>query len=154
MLPKEIVVDPINCPGGTEVGVLVPAIRRGIIVKAHVVQLTGALEGFSYCLYNTVAACPPGTSPTASATAPEKLYRVIPLLVVPTGQDSYMGASGFPRDGVYNLNAAYGILDDNNGQPLAGSPSNQGAKLPLKIIALGAGAKTFGIALTITDVML
>src|SRR4051812_12567776 len=123
MLPHEIVVPSIACAGGVTVGVAVNALRRGTIKKLRIVQLTGAIEGFQYCLYNTIAACDPDAAGAAQVGVNEKLYRITPLLTVSSGQDSFTSGEQYPEDGVTNLDMPYACLDDHDNNPRAGTPS-------------------------------
>jgi hypothetical protein len=154
---------PFTVPGGQEWGFAIPACRRGTIEKLRVVQLSGTQDGFSYTLYNSIAGCPPGVNPSAASVANgynELLFRVTPTLVVPAGQAQFSSSEGFPEDGVSNLNLPYANVD--SGAPalgiaaaLLGGASNTDRLLYLKIHDAGsAGAKTYGIAMTILDPMI
>ncbi len=151
MLPREIIHAPVSCPGATEVGFAIKCLRRGTIRKLRVLQLTGTLAGFQYCLYNTAAACPVGTGPTAGATVNEKLYRITPLLTVAAASAQYSTGLAFPEVGISDIDLAYECLDDVDGNTLVGGVASRGSNLYMKIISAGTGAKTYGVAMTIID---
>lgn len=155
MLVHEAVYPNVVVAAGTPIGVPLAALRRGLIRKLSVVQLTGTRSGFTYTLYTTAGACQPDGS--ALAGFDERLYRIAAPFVVASGADSYAGT--FPGDGVHNLDLAYGSLDDRDGNVpdptravITPSPTNQAQKIYLKIASAGAG--TFGVALAITDPMI
>ncbi len=159
MLPHEFITAPINVTGGTTVGVPVFASRRGTIKKLRVVQLSGTLEGFTYTLYNTIAACQADGSALSTVTLPsgvvvtvyEKLYRVTPALTVASAAAEYASTEGYPEDGVSNLELPYEIKDGADGSPLTGTSTGKAPHLQLKLVVGGTGAKVFGIAMTILD---
>lgn len=152
MIPHEYVFPSIAVAGGATAGVALVCLRRGTIKKLRVVQLSGTLDGFSYALYNTAAACQANGS--ALNGVDERLYRVTPLLSVVATKDAFASAEDYPEDGVSNLELAFACMDDHDGKPLKASPSSADNKLYLKLVVAGAGAKSFGVALTIMDPMI
>lgn len=165
----------LTIPKGGELGIKIPCIRRGVVTKLLVKQIdlttgdllpvSGDLTGFSYQLYNTVAACPPGTSPTATAIANgvvASAYGISPLITVASGDSEFVSGEGFPEDGVHNLQLGYSCLDGrtqntNQTLALAAGPSSEDNNIYLKITTPDTGIsanKSFMVALTIEDPIL
>jgi hypothetical protein len=132
---------------GQEWAFELPMTGRGALTKVMVVQLTGALEGFSYTIYNKRAACPPGQNPTAAAASAgvvEQLYRVFGPVTVPSGKSYFdTGTAIWPNIGALGVFIPYHNLDKDQS-------TNVTDALYIKIAAGGTDSadKVFGVALT------
>jgi len=129
----------LTVDGGGSISVELPVLGRGVLTKLIVVQLTGTLEGFTYALYNSKNAYPPGADPTAGALEP--LYRVSGPVPVASGKALFDGGQGWINDGLSNLFTPFHNVD--------GDPTNTPNLVYLYIAAAGTGPKTFGVALTV-----
>lgn len=129
---------------GQEIGFALPIQGRGTLTKVMVVQLAGALEGFSYTIYNKRAACPPGANPSSAATVAEQLYRVVGPITVASNK-SYFDGNGetWPNTGVYGVFIPYHNMDLDQS-------TNYTDSLYIKISSAGSdvAAKKYGVALT------
>jgi hypothetical protein len=148
MVPYTYVAPIVTFTGAGQFGLALPLNKRGFINVLRVVQLTGGNAGFSYTLYNTIAACQPptGLPMTGLGTTQRALYQVTPTIVVPNTFPSFTSSLGYPWDGEFNMNLAYVPQDDHLNNPLMGNPSDRSDYLYLNITAPGAG--TFGVAVT------
>jgi hypothetical protein len=132
----------LTVAGGSSIGVKLFVPDRGVITRLIVSQLTGAFEGFSYTLYNSKAALSAtGDNPTLAAT--ETLYRLAGPVAVAANKKLYDGGGVWPNDGVHLIYLPY---RNNDGNATIQDPS-----LYLHIAAAGTGAKTFGVAITISE---
>lgn len=154
MVPREYIYPIISVTGGSETGIALPILTRGMISKLLVVQLSGTLDGFTYQLYNAKAACPPGANPTTVATGnsvPYQIYAVTPPFVVASTKSQFSTAEGSSEDGTTNLNFAYMNCDNTTGPAnlvTTASSTNAMGYLYLKLNVSGTGAKTFGVSIT------
>lgn len=99
-------------------------LSRGIIRRLLVLQVTGPFNGFSYCLYSSAAAAAgsnPGTSNGVLSTN-DALYRITPVIVVPAASASFN--TGWPRDGVYNIELSFACQDSKNPALPRGQPDD------------------------------
>jgi hypothetical protein len=133
--------------GGTITRIAIDAPSRGTIVKAMVIQLTGAMDGFNYTFYDAAAGCPPGTITGADTIDPiaQAAHQIcLPRVASTTGtiKDRYTLADG--TDGSFSPAGSYANAD-------AGQ-SDAARKLYMKLNVPGVGAKTFGIFLGIQPI--
>jgi hypothetical protein len=131
----------ISTTGGHIVRVALGAPSRGQILKAMVIQLSGAMDGFTYAFYNSAAGCPPGDITGADTVDPiaQSLAQVCAPRAAATGKDRYMLADG--SDGSFTSAGYYENAD--------GGQSNAQRKLYMKLTVPGTGAKTFAVSLGI-----
>lgn len=118
---------------------------RGVLSRLYVMQTAGALDGYSYALYCTAAACPPVDNPTIPADA--GLYNVVPTLIVPNAKADYQGVLAWPADGINHLWQPYSTGPDQR----TGSVAHD-QRLYLLIAAnTGFAGKVFEASVTICD---
>jgi hypothetical protein len=134
----------VTIPAGspTTFAVAIPAPVSGVINKLLVLQTSGSLGGFTYSLYNSALAYPPGPNPVAAIAADS--YQVVPPHVVASAKDRWQGSA--PFDGLFNLKYGYCNQDQTS--------TNRAQKLYLLLTIPGGGAgNTFVVSMTIIDTL-
>ena len=155
----------LNVPAGTNIFLTLPAPPRGIVGRFLAAQskTSGALEGFSYCLYKSAAAyaggaavvaswLPPGTKALAGGALAvgSDLYQVSPLYVVPVGDAIYpQPTNAWMPEAGYNVRFPY----STNGPGVTGVASSADRPMQLFVYIAAAGTdvgvKLFGYSMAV-----
>jgi hypothetical protein len=151
----------LSCPAGQDIGFQIPDTSvegvsgiqaKGTISTFVVKQLTGSLDGFEYCLYDTSRACPPGANPLASATEDPTIAAIIGPVFVPSGQSYVDMPQSWPSDSAHQIWVPF--ANDDLRQDPVNMFKGHYLYLRIKANALtlpGDPAKTFGYRLTVLD---
>lgn len=144
MPADEYLFENLEVAGGASAGFDLPVPHRGLIYRLAVVQTDGALQGFTYTLYNDPQACPAGPFATP-APARAQLFAVAGPCEVATSKAYLAAGDVWVRGGAQGLYVPYMTRD---GLGVFGSRKYA---LRLRIDAAGTGDKQFGAALTLSQ---
>jgi hypothetical protein len=131
----------VTAIGGTNLCVTLPAPARGIVVRLVVKQMSGALDGFTYELYDREDAC---ASVATDSTNPDDLTWFADADIHRIQAKQTVNASA-------NTGAQYGLLlpyiNRDEQDPYMRTPKTA---IYLDLLAAGSGEKDFSIAVTFT----